>query len=168
MSADDSSPAVTLRPVVEKDEPFLLELYKSTRPEIVALGWPPAQLEAFLKMQLNGQQRSYEMLYPDAEHQVILFKDEEVGRLITFRTEQEIRLADVALLPQYRNQGVGAFVVRELCMEATQRNVPVRLQVSKFNTAIRLYERLGFKGIGESDTHFQMEWRPDPSGGASV
>jgi len=167
MSAD-SSLAVTLRAVVEEDGPFLLELYKSTRPEMVALGWPPAQLEAFLKMQLNGQQRSYEMQYPDAKHQIILFKGEEVGRLITFSTEQEIRLADVALLPQHRNQGVGAFLVRELCMEAAQRNVPVRLQVSKFNPAMRLYERLGFKMLGESDTHFQMEWRPIPPGDAGL
>jgi ribosomal protein S18 acetylase RimI-like enzyme len=160
MSAD-SSPAVTLRTVVKDDEPFLLEVYKSTRPEIAALGWPLAQQEAFLQMQFDGQQRSYQMQYPDAAHQIILFKDEKVGRLITFRTEREIRLADVALLPQYRNQGVGAFVVRELCMEAARRNVPVRLQVSEFNPAIRLYERLGFKMLGESDTHFQMEWRPD-------
>lgn len=162
----DSSPAVTLRTVLEDDEPFLLEVYKSTRPEIIALGWPLAQQEAFYRMQFDGQQRSYEMQYPEAAHQVIIFKDEKVGRLITFRTEREIRLADVALLPQYRNQGVGAFVVRELCMEAAQRNVPVRLQVSKFNPAIHLYERLGFKGLGESDTHFQMEWRPNPTGGA--
>ena len=166
MSAD-YSPDVTLRAAVEDDKTFLLEVYKSTRPEIVALGWPPAQLDAFLRMQFEGQQRSYEMQYPDAAHQIILLKDEKVGRLITFRTEREIRLADVALLPQYRNQGVGAFLVRELCMEAVQRNVPLRLQVSKFNPAIHLYERMGFKRLGESDTHFQMEWRPaDQSAGA--
>jgi ribosomal protein S18 acetylase RimI-like enzyme len=165
MSADPS-PAVTLRTVLEGDEPFLLEVYKSTRPEIIALGWPLAQQEAFFRMQFDGQQRSYEMQYPEAAHQVIIFKDEKVGRLITFRTEREIRLADVALLPPYRNQGVGAFLVRELCMEAAQRNVPVRLQVSKFNPAIRLYERLGFKRLGESDTHFQMEWRPEQSNAA--
>jgi ribosomal protein S18 acetylase RimI-like enzyme len=158
MSAD-STQAVTLRTVVAADEPFLLEVYKATRPEIAEWGWSPEQQDAFIRMQFNGQQRAYEMQYPDAAHQVILYNDEEVGRLITFRTEQEIRLADVALLPQYRNRGVGARLIRELCVEAAQRGVPVRLQVSKFNPAIRLYERLGFKMLGESDTHFQMEWR---------
>lgn len=157
----DSIKDVTLRPAVAGDEPFLLEVYKATRPEITALGWPSAQQEAFFRMQFDGQQRSYEMQYPDAAHQVIIYKDEEVGRLITFRTEREIRLADVALLPQYRNMGVGAFLVRELCAEAARLNVPVRLQVSKFNPAIRLYERMGFQRLGESSTHFQMEWRPD-------
>jgi ribosomal protein S18 acetylase RimI-like enzyme len=158
----DSIQDVTLRTAVAEDEPFLLEVYKSTRPEITALGWPPAQQDVFLRMQFDGQQRSYAMHYPDAAHQVVLFKDAEVGRLITFRTEQEIRLADVALLPQYQNLGVGAFLIRGLCAEAVQRNVPVRLQVSKFNTAaIRLYERLGFRMLGESDTHFQMEWQPN-------
>jgi ribosomal protein S18 acetylase RimI-like enzyme len=160
MSTDSS--AVRLRHVSSDDAPFLLEVYKSTRPEITALGWPPEQQDAFLRMQFDGQQRSYEMQYPEATHQVIIFKDEEVGRLITFRTEQELRLADVALLPQYRNMGVGALVIRELCAEATRLNVPVRLQVSKFNPAIRLYERLGFRLLGESSTHFQMEWRQQP------
>lgn len=155
----DSSPTVTLRKVVVEDEPFLREVYKSTRPEIAALGWPAQQQQAFLAMQFDGQQRSYSMQYPEAEHQVILFEGEEVGRLITFRTEREIRLADVALLPQYRNKGVGALLIRELCLEAAQRNLPVRLQVSKFNPAIRLYERLGFERLGENETHFQMEWR---------
>ncbi len=151
--------AVVLRPVRSGDEPFLLEVYKSTRPEITELGWEAAQQEAFFKMQFNGQQRSYEMQYPEAAHQVILFKDEEVGRLITFITEHETRLADVALLPQYRNLGIGALLVKELCAEAARMNLPVRLQVSKFNPAIRLYERLGFYRIGESTTHFQMEWQ---------
>jgi len=163
MSDDAIKAAVRLRPIVADDEPFLLEVYKSTRPEITALGWPPPQEEAFFRMQFEGQKRSYEMQYPDAAHQLILFKDTEVGRLITFRTEQEIRLADVALLPQYRNMGVGAFVIRELCAEAARRDLPLRLQVSKFNPAIHLYERLGFQMLGENSTHFQMEWRPNQS-----
>ncbi|MBA3768047.1 MAG: GNAT family N-acetyltransferase, partial [Acidobacteria bacterium] len=72
---------VALRPVSPGDESFLLEVYKSTRPEIVALGWEASQQEAFLKMQFNGQQRSYEMQYPEAAHQVILYKGAEAGRL---------------------------------------------------------------------------------------
>ena len=157
----DSIPAVALRPVHSGDEPFLLEVYRSTRPEIADWGWTAAQQDAFIKMQFNGHERSYAMQYPEAAHQLILYKDEEVGRLITFRTEQEIRLADVALLPQYRNLGIGAAIVRELCDEAARANLPVRLQVAKSNPAIRLYERLGFQRIGESDTHFQMQWQDD-------
>lgn len=41
---------------------------------------------------------------------------------------------------------------------ATQR--PLGLQVMKGNPARRLYERLGFRQAGESDTHYAMEWRP--------
>jgi ribosomal protein S18 acetylase RimI-like enzyme len=159
--SEDSVSTVALRPVRPGDEPFLMEVYRSTRPEIADWGWAAAQQEAFIKLQFNGQQRSYEMQYPDAAHQVILYKGEAVGRLITFRTEQEIRLADVALLSQYRNLGIGASLIRELCAEAARVNLPVRLQVSKSNPAIRLYERLGFQGIGESTTHFQMQWQHD-------
>lgn len=163
MSADSIpvAAAVALRPARPDDEPFLIEVYRSTRPEIADCGWTAAQQDAFLRLQFNGQQRSYLMQYPEAAHQVILFKDKEVGRLITFRTEQEIRLADVALLPQYRNLGIGASLVRELCDQAARINLPVRLQVSKSNPARRLYERLGFRMIGESDTHFQMQWQDD-------
>ncbi|HYY58876.1 MAG TPA: GNAT family N-acetyltransferase [Pyrinomonadaceae bacterium] len=153
---------ISLRPVEPGDEPFLFEVYAGTRTdELAFLPWNDAQREAFLKMQFNNQQGSYKMHYPDADHRIILLSERPVGRLIVVRGETEILLTDIALLPEHRNSGIGASLIRDLCAEAASEGLPVRLHVFKSNRAARLYERLGFRVTGENQTHFQMEWRSD-------
>jgi ribosomal protein S18 acetylase RimI-like enzyme len=162
MSGDPMS--VALRPVEAGDEQFLFEVYASTRAdEMAAWGWDGAQQEAFLRLQFNGQQGFYRMQYLEAEHSLILFNDQPVGRMIVIRAKHAVRLADIALLPQYRNLGIGASLIKELCAEAARKGVPVRLRVLRSNhAAARFYERLGFSGYieSESDTHLQMVWHP--------
>ena len=142
----------------------MFRLYASTRQEeVTAWGWNAAQQIAFLRMQFAAQQRSYTAGYPDADHCLILWLDEPVGRLIVSRTEQEIRLVDIALLPEYRNRGIGTCLVRELAKESQASRTPLRLQVLKGNKAFRLYSRLGFSISSEDELYFQMEWNPVPS-----
>lgn len=159
MSGD--SLTVGTRPVEPGDEPFLFEVYSSTRAlEMAQWGWGAAQQEAFLRLQFNGQQGFYRMQYPEAEHQIILLGDEPVGRMIVISTKNEIRLADIVVLPEFRNRGIGASLIRDLCDEAERRGLPVRLRVLKSNLdAARLYERMGFSADGDSETHFDMMWR---------
>lgn len=153
--------SIVLRPVGPEDEPFLFELYASTRAdELAQWGWNEAQQTAFLRLQLNGQQASYRMQFPQAEHQLILFNDQPVGQMFVASTDEEVRLVDISLLPQHRNRGVGASLIRDLCATAARQGKPCRLRVFKSNqAAARLYLRLGFIPNGESETHIQMEWR---------
>ena len=152
---------ISLRPSGSADEDFLYQVYASTRAdEVAAWGWNEAQQEAFLRMQFKAQQRAYEWQFPGAEHSIILLDEEMIGRLIVSRTEVEIRLTDITLLPQHRNTGAGTFLIRDLLAEAEAAGRPLRLRVLKTNEAARrLYERLGFSHAGESDVHFMMEWR---------
>ena len=137
---------------------FLFRLYASTRQqEFASLGWPPAQLEVFLRMQFNNQQRWYETAYPDAEHRIILCDGEPIGRILVNRTPESLLLVDIALLPEHQNRGIGAQYLRELNEESEKTGVPVRLQVLKTNPAQHLYERLGFVKTGEDELYLQME-----------
>ena len=154
-----NSMPITLRPVLPDDEPFLLEMYTHTRPDVAGWGWGAAEQEAFLRMQFDIQQRAFAMQSPEASHQIILLGDQRVGRIIILRTDQQIRLSDIALLPQHRNKGIGASLIKSLCAEAARSDLPVQLQVVKSNPALGLYERLGFFRTGESAAYFQMEWR---------
>ena len=67
---------------------------------------------------------------------------------------------DLALLPAYRNAGLGTLLLGKLQAEARQSKKPLRLQVIRFNRAVNLFERLGFVRSSETGTHFQMEWHP--------
>jgi ribosomal protein S18 acetylase RimI-like enzyme len=80
--------------------------------------------------------------------------------LLLSRLEDEIRLVDIALLPEHRGQGIGRRLIEGLFAEAAGAGKAVRLHVGKDNRAVPLYTRLGFQIIGDKETHFFMEWRP--------
>ena len=72
-----------------------------------------------------------------------------IGRLYVHRRESEIGVVDIALLPAYRKQGIGGLLLREILAEAAAASKPVRIYVERFNPAQHLYERLGFRQIGD-------------------
>ena len=143
-----------------EDEPFLMQVYASTREEEVA-GWDDLQKGIFLNMQYKLQKADYEMKYPESKHDIILLDGVAVGRMWVDRTNpEELRGIDIAILPEYRNSGVGFTLIQELLDEASAANKPFRIHVTNFNRAIRLYERMGFVKTGETPPiHISMEWR---------
>jgi len=160
--ADDNAHAINLRPAEADDEPFLFGVYASTRAdEMAAWGWNAAQQEAFLRMQFTTQSLSYRAQFPDADHRIIMLEDQPVGRILVARTDKEVLLVDIALLPERRSAGIGTSLIRELQAEATQAEIPVRLHVLKTNAAAsRLYERLGFSSVGDDGIYLEMKWLP--------
>lgn len=148
-------------PAGHEDQHFLLQVYAASRREEVAQwGWDREQQEAFFKMQFEAQSRSFEMQYPDADHRLVLYNGQKIGRIIIVRSDQEILLADIALLPEFRSAGIGGSLIRDLQAEAARTDSTVLLHVIKSNRARGLYTRLGFGITGESDTHFSMRWHP--------
>ncbi|HEY2496106.1 MAG TPA: GNAT family N-acetyltransferase [Candidatus Angelobacter sp.] len=151
----------SLRPIRPDDQDFLFKLYASTRlHEIAGFGWPEAQQEMFLRMQFNAQQRWYESIYGQADHQIVEHDGQPIGRLMVVWDKDFALLVDIALLTEYRGQGIGGELVRELIQQCTLTRIPLRLQVLKTNPALRLYERLGFIRTGEDQMYIQMECRP--------
>jgi GNAT superfamily N-acetyltransferase len=153
---------VTLRPIHPGDESFLYDVYASTRlEELASLGWSEARQEAFLRMQFRAQHQSYLAQFPTADFQIILWHEQPIGRLYIERRPDEIRGIDVALLPAYRQAGIGTAILQGLLAEATRRHKPFRIHVEKFNRAQHLYKRLGFTTLADDGVYLFMEWRPD-------
>lgn len=153
---------IAVRAEAPQDEAFLFELYASTRQEeLDTWGWPPEMRNAFLTLQFKASQ-GYHQAFPDAEFQIVLLDGVNAGRLVINRTREEIRLVDLALLPEHRNAGVGTALLQRLFGEAAAARRPLRLEVLKTNRARRLYQRLGFVPSGETELHCELEWRaPD-------
>ncbi|HOO54741.1 MAG TPA: GNAT family N-acetyltransferase [Methanothrix sp.] len=149
---------ISLRPVLPEDEPFLFRLYASTREEeLESFGWGEADKDAFLRLQFKAHQHHYATVSPEADQRLILLDGRPVGSLIVIRAQKEIRLAEIALLSEDRNGGIGSRLIRDLADEAKEMELPLRLHVAKFNRAIRLYLRLGFVMIDDTGTHYFME-----------
>ncbi len=155
---------ITLRAAQADDDAFLYDLYAGVRAdEMAAWGWDAAQQQMFLRLQFNAQRQHYDQ-YPNADHRIILSDDQPVGRLLVSRLEDEIRLVDIALLPESRSRGIGGLLIQHLLDEARQAGKVVRLHVEKNNRAQRLYERLGFARIGDTGSHLFLEWQPTGKG----
>lgn len=154
-------PDVRLRPATVTDEDFLREVYASTRADELALvEWPDSEKAAFVTMQFAAQTAYYREHYPHGELSVVEVDRESAGRLWVDRRSDEIRIVDIALLPERRGLGVGSMLVRRLLEEAESRGVPVRIHVERFNPALGLYRRLGFTELGATGVHIFMEWVP--------
>jgi GNAT superfamily N-acetyltransferase len=152
--------AIALRPIRPDDDAFLLVLYASTREkELAALPWDSGQKTAFLQMQFDAQHAQYQEAYAGAAFDVILVDGQPAGRLYVARKEEEIRIVDIALLPDYCNRGIGTTFLGGLQAEAAAAGKPLRIHVERFNPALRLYERLGFRQIADRGVYLFMEWR---------
>lgn len=165
MSNDSQSIAnqIILRSIQPQDDSFLFQVYASTRTDEMALvNWSPQQKTDFLQMQFNAQRQHYSNYFPQAEYSLICREDNHpIGRIIIDRSKPEILLIDIALLPEYRNTGIGTRLIRDLLNEAQMKGQPIYLYVEAFNPAQRLYERLGFSKIELDGIYFKMEWQPE-------
>lgn len=154
-------PDLALRPVAEEDRPFLLDLYAGTREqELSVTDWTPEQKFAFCAMQYHAQDVYYRENYPGAELSIILAAGERAGRLYIHRRPKEIRLMDIAVAASHRGRGIGTELLGRLIEEATSVCLPLTIHVEQMNPALRLYERLGFKRVGENSVYFLMEYLP--------
>jgi GNAT superfamily N-acetyltransferase len=82
---------------------------------------------------------------------------EPAGRLIVDRSEHEIRIVDIALLPGFRRAGAGGTLVRRLFDEADAGALPVRCHVVRGGDARLFWEHLGLVERGVDGAHVAME-----------
>jgi ribosomal protein S18 acetylase RimI-like enzyme len=173
---------ITLHPVEDKHDDFLLSVYASTRAdELAQVPWSAEQKDAFLRMQFTAQKQHYAAQYPQAKHDLIyldqtpvapLYLDPEedvmhilnlqipVGRLYVAREADGLHILDITILPPYRNSGIGSLLLRQIMDEARNTEKSVTIYVESFNPSLRLFERLGFRKDKEQGFQLLMKWSP--------
>jgi ribosomal protein S18 acetylase RimI-like enzyme len=159
-----NAPDIAFRPITSEDSEFLYTVYAQTRmEELAVVDWTESQKAAFLRAQFNAQHEAYQGTYRGGDFLVILRNGRAIGRLYLARWEQEIRIVDIALLPEYRNAGIGSTILRDILAEGARSGKRVSIHVEMFNPALTLYERLGFRKLGEQGVYYFMEWSPEAS-----
>jgi len=160
---------VHLRPILQRspgifdpaDLSFLYRVYASTRAEELAMvDWDAAQKEAFLLQQFNAQHAWYTQNYPGALFHLVHLDEEPIGRLYLHSREKEIRVMDIALLPEYRGRGIGTALLADVLAEGRRGGKTVSIHVEIYNPALRLYSRLGFRPVADRGVYWLMEWSP--------
>ncbi len=115
-------------------------------------------------MQFEAQRRHYSEHFPDAAFLVIVRDGRPAGRLYVDRGLASIHIIDIALLPEHRRAGIGSHLLAELLAEGDREGKAVSLHVEHFNPAMRLYERLGFRGIEDTGVYYLLERPPGATG----
>ncbi|GAA5505755.1 hypothetical protein Rcae01_01202 [Novipirellula caenicola] len=124
-------------------------------------GWPLKEQQQFLQMQFAAQHQYYQEHYSDAAFDLILVDGDPAGRLYLQRRQDEHRVVDIALLPEYRGKGIGHKIMQGILDEAAEAGLPVRIHVEHNNPAMHLYQRLGFQKMDDTGVYFLMERLPD-------
>lgn len=93
-----------------------------------------------------------------AHKRIILVDSKKVGVYAVHITENgDLFINEISILKEYQNKGIGRKILEEQLKENRQKGIRTILQVFKDNPAKSLYEKLGFKVYGETETHYQME-----------
>ena len=156
-SASASEDVLTLRAIRPEDQAVLLQIFASTRDEerhlldLSSQAW-----ETFVRQQFDFQHAQYMSAYANPSFDLVLREGEVAGRLYVDRGADEIRVVDIALLPEHRRQGLGRQMLAALIQESNDRGIPLGLHVEKHNPVIDFYSRLGFSPLADRGVYVYM------------
>lgn len=91
----------------------------------------------------------------------VYFTAKDNGKVIGYcgfwQAADEADITNIAVLPQFRKQGVGGELLKSLIKKADEMGlVQINLEVRKSNEpAKRLYEKYGFEPIGERKRYYR-------------
>ncbi|RZA29395.1 MAG: N-acetyltransferase [Lysobacteraceae bacterium] len=133
---------VDRRQATESDIPFLLALRRETMDGHLAASGADCSEQAHLARVMHH--------FDCAE--VLTHEGSPVGLLKLRREAEAWEIVQIQLGHRLQGHGIGRALLEEVLADAAIAGVEVRLSVLKANPARRLYERLGFRTVGE-DAH---------------
>ena len=145
----------TLRTSTKDDLHFLFDVSTKAMQPVREIIKPDLELD------LVKGFKDYSEKFEPEKIQVIQFDGEDVGRFRIVRSEEEIYVGGIQILPQFQNKGIGSEIFKDLVKEANDLQKIIRLKVSKVNKiAKKFYEKYDFVSIGEEGTDFIMKYTP--------
>jgi ribosomal protein S18 acetylase RimI-like enzyme len=146
---------ISFRPVTDDDYEYLYALNERTMRDYAEQTYGPWD-ETVVRQIFAERWRPESM-------QIVVIDGQDGGMLEVRPTETGVQLQNIRVAPEYQGRGIGTRLVSEVLRDAHRRGLPVTLRVLKVNPARRLYERLGFVVVGETEPHYLMEARPQSS-----
>ncbi|MBS1157643.1 MAG: family N-acetyltransferase [Proteobacteria bacterium] len=153
--------SLNIRPARPEDSGFVEMLYRSTRDDLRLIAAEDDFIEELIGMQQQAQTVGYGDMFPNAMYFIVERLGDRIGRIVVDFGHNEVRLVDVAFVPQARSSGYGTEILRLLQTAAMQARAPLALSVQRSNLrAKQLYAALGFVSEGGDTMYERLIWYP--------
>jgi len=104
------------------------------------------------------QQNDFRQCFIPQKNKIIVYDNEEIGYVETNEEDNIVHIVELEILPKFQGEGIGSSIIKDIIEYADASEKKVRIGCFKINTgATRLYERLGFKVLEETKTHYILE-----------
>lgn len=147
---------VALRPVTVEDAAFAQEVHRAAYHDVVE--------RQFGDWDDEMQAGFFQTAWDHPGFQITIYQNQLCGYFRQESLPDVTKIHEIVLFPAFQGKGIGSTILKRVQDQARYNHLPVLLQVLKANQAAKLYERLGFKITGTTDTHIFMEWRLEDSG----
>jgi ribosomal protein S18 acetylase RimI-like enzyme len=141
-----------LRGVTEKDKEFIYRIKKESNLGYVQQiwGWDD-----------QYQTRDFEAAFDPKAMRIIVCDGSDAGFIQTDESPATINITEIHISPQYRRCGIGSDIIRNIIRRAVSEGKSVTIGCFIQNAdAKKLYERLGFKTMAQTDTHYMLQYHP--------
>jgi ribosomal protein S18 acetylase RimI-like enzyme len=142
---------ISLRPANREDYDLLWEMHCTTM---------RASIEPIWGWDEERQRQLFAERFSEDRLQVVEADGVAIGTLSVQWSADCLSLERISIAADYQNRGIGTKLIRDLLEESEKHGVPVELHVLRGNRARRLYERLGFIVIAETEERIFMRRLP--------
>ncbi len=164
MQAFNLPNGLNLRFAEGKDQSFLHSLYRSTRHDLLLMHQDAELVDAIIAMQFEAQTQGYAQQFPEAIYWIVELNNKCIGKVAVDFSSDCVHIVDLALLPQYQNQGYGQSLISALKDAAKKVATPLLISTAKDNTrALFLYKKMGFilDDSSPSALYQRLIWYPE-------
>jgi len=141
--------SIAFQKATHADRDFLLALRKASMTEHLSAAG----------LALSDEQHFERIDEFFAESHLILLNEQAIGVLKLGVLQDRLHIRQLQILPKFHNRGIGTNVIELIKRKATERSLPITLNVLLANPAKKLYQRAGFVVEGENELEYQMRWQ---------
>ncbi|MBO0731354.1 MAG: GNAT family N-acetyltransferase [Acidimicrobiaceae bacterium] len=141
----EASPRITRRPALPRDKSWAQKVHHDAYRTVVERqfgGWDDVQQDRFFENDWNGGQ-----------FEIIEWDGYACGFVCIEDRTEDVHVREIVIAPHFQRRGIGSAIIREAVEGARERRVPVVLGTFRLNQASALYQRLGFRETGRTETH---------------
>lgn len=140
---------LTLRSATPEDRAFVERIYFETQRWLIEklFGWRGDDVE----------RAKFAEFYDEQHTQIVRVEGDDVGWFTVLRDPDRIEVDSIYIAPEKQRAGLGTHLMEQLITEANATNKMLTLSTARINPARRLYERLGFEVVDESEFKVYME-----------